>query len=110
MNSRNRGASSGGKPSISAITRTGMCCAYSVAASTSVRSPKESISSWQYARAAGSSRPTALRVNAGSSSLRASWWNGGSEEIGGDPPTGASSGGGRKLLMMMARDEKWSVS
>jgi len=49
-------------------------------------------------------------VNAGSSSLRASWWNGGSDEIGGEPPIGASSRGGRKLLRMIDREEKRSVS
>jgi hypothetical protein len=53
---------------------------------------------------------TAVLVNAGSSSLRASWWKGGSEEIGGVPPTGASSRGGRTLLTMIAREEKRSVS
>jgi hypothetical protein len=68
------------------------------------------MSEWHNALAADSCWPTAVLVNAGSSSLRASWWNGGSEEIGGEPPTGASSRGGRKLLMMIDRDEKRSVS
>ena len=68
------------------------------------------MSEWQNALVAGSCRVTAVLVNAGSSSLRASWWNGGSEEIGGDPPTGASSRGGRRLLRMIAREEKCSVS
>ena len=68
------------------------------------------MSEWQNALVAGSCLATALLVNAGSSSLRASWWNGGSEEIGGEPPTGASSAGGRKLPMMIDRDEKRSVS
>jgi hypothetical protein len=68
------------------------------------------MSEWQSALAAGSSLPTAVLVNAGSSNARASWWNGGSEVIGGEPPIGASSGGGRKLPMMIDRDEKCSVS
>ena len=59
---------------------------------------------------AGSSLLTAVLVNAGSSSLRASWWNGGSEEMGGEPPIGAMSAGGRKLPMMIDREENRSVS
>ena len=95
---------------MSAMTRIGMCCAYSAAASTTSRPSNPSMSEWQNARVAASCLATAVLVNAGSSSLRASWWNGGSEEIGGAPPTGARSGGGRKLLMMIAREEKCSVS
>ena len=95
---------------MSAITRIGMCCAYSAAASTTSRPAKPSSRLSQNARVAASCVPTEARVNAGSSSLRASWWNGGSDEIGGVPPTGAMSWDGRKLLMTMARDEKRSVS
>ncbi len=95
---------------MSAITRMGMCCAYSCAASTTSRPSNPSSSDWQNALVAGSCLPTAVFVNAGSSSLRASWWNGGSEEMGGDPPTGASSRGGRKLLAMIDREEKCPVS
>jgi hypothetical protein len=95
---------------MSAITRTGMCWAYSVAASTTSRPAKASISEWQNARVAGSCLLMADLVNGGSSSLRASWWNGGSEEMGGEPPMGASSSGGRKLLMMIDREENRSVS
>ena len=95
---------------MSAITRIGMYWAYSLAASTTSRSPNASMREWQNALVAGSCLATAALVNAGSSSFRASWWNGGSEEIGGEPPTGASSSGGRKLLMMIAREEKCSVS
>jgi len=69
-----------------------------------------SISEWQNALVAGSCLAISALVNAGSSSLRASWWNGGSEEIGGEPPIGASSRGGRKLLRMIDREEKRSVS
>jgi len=87
-----------------------MCWAYSTAASTSRRSPKASISSWQYARVAGSRVSTAFLVKAGSSNRRASWWNGGSDEIGGDVPTGARSSDGRTLLMTTEREEKESVS
>ena len=68
------------------------------------------MSEWHSALVAGSRLLTAVLVNAGSSSLRASWWNGGSEVIGGEPPTGARSRGGRKLPMMTDRDEKCSVS
>src|SRR5215472_1987180 len=68
------------------------------------------MSEWQKDRVAGSCLLTSVLVNAGSSSLRASWWNGGSEEIGGAPPIGAISRGGRKLLMMIAREENRSVS
>jgi len=68
------------------------------------------MSEWQNTRVAGSCLPTAVLVNAGRSSLRASWWNGGSEEIGGEPPTSANSRGGRKLLRMIDREEKRSVS
>src|SRR5580692_12877436 len=68
------------------------------------------MSEWQKALVAASCLPTAVLVNAGSSSLRACWWNGGSEEIGGEPPIGAMSRGGRKLLMMIDREEKRSVS
>src|SRR3954469_14144951 len=109
-NRANCGPSSGGKPNMSAMTRIGMCWAYSAAASTTSRPAKPSINDSQNARVASSWRPTALLVNAGRRSLRASWWNGGSEEIGGVPPTGAMSRGGRKLLMMMAREENESVS
>ncbi len=112
-NSRNRGPSSGGKPSMSAMTRIGMCCAYSAAASVTSRPSSLSMSSWQNARVGGSCRLIAVLVNAPSSSLRAWWWNGGSlvnapssslrawwwnggsEEIGGEPPIGAMSAGGR---------------
>ena len=109
-NSRNRGPSSGGKPSMSAMTRIGMCCAYSAAASTTSRPSSLSMSSWQNARVAGSCRLIAVLVNAPSSSLRAWWWNGGSEEMGGEPPIGAMSAGGRKLPMMIDREENRSVS
>ena len=78
-----------------------MCCAYSQAASTTSRSLNSSMREWQNARVAGSWRVTAVLVNAGSSSLRASWWNGGSEVMGGAVPAGARSGGGRKLLTMI---------
>jgi phosphoglycerate dehydrogenase-like enzyme len=44
---RKRSASSSGKPSIRAITRTGMCWAYSAAASTTLRSPISAMSSLQ---------------------------------------------------------------
>ena len=104
-------AAIGRKPSMSAITRMGMCCAYSCAASTTSRPSNPSSSDWQNALITGSCLPTAVFVNAGSSSLRASWWNGGSEEMGGDSPAnGASSRGGRKLLRMIDREEKRSVS
>ena len=92
------------------MTRIGMCCAYSVAASTTSRPSNLSMSSWQNARVAGSCRLIAVLVNAPSSSLRACWWNGGSEEIGGEPPIGAMSRGGRKLPMMIDREENRSVS
>src|SRR3954465_12935452 len=106
----------------------GMCWAESCAASTTSLPSNASISSWQNARVAGSSLLTAVLVNAGSSSLRASWWNGGrggeggssrlrgawwnggSEEIGGAVPIGSISLGGRKLLMMIEREVKFSVS
>ena len=95
---------------MSAMTRIGICCAYSAAASTTSRPSKESMSEWQNALVGASRVLTAVFVKAGSSSLRASWWNGGSEVIGGEPPIGASSRGGRKLPMMIDRDEKCSVS
>ena len=68
------------------------------------------MSEWHSSAVAGSCLLTAVLVNPGSSSLRASWWNGGSEVIGGEPPAGARSRGGRKLPAMTAREEKRSVS
>ena len=64
------------------------------------------MSEWHSSIVAGSCLLTAVFVNAGSSSLRASWWNGGSEVIGGEPPAGARSRGGRKLVTRIAREEK----
>src|ERR1700740_970710 len=109
-NSRNCGPSSGGKPSMSAMTRIGMCCAYSIAASTTSRPPNASISPWQNLLVPGSCLAISDLVNAGSRSLRASWWKGGSEEIGGEPPIGADSRGGRKVLRMIDRGGNRAVS
>src|SRR4029077_7081948 len=93
-NARNCGPSSGGKPSMSAMTRIGMCCAYSAAASTASRPSNVSMSSWQNARVAGSCRLIAVLVNAPSSSLRACWWNGGGGGNGGRAPDGGGARGG----------------
>ena len=93
-----------------AITRTGMCWAYSTAASTTSLPSSEDSSEWQNSRVAGSSRSIAFGAKAGSSRRRASWWNGGSDEIGGDTPCGAVSNGGRWLPITTMRDEKRSVS
>ncbi len=79
---------------MSAITRTGMCCAYRSAAST-MSAPEtpsalparpaqiSSSSSRQLSRAAGSHLSISLGANAGSSRRRAPAWNGGSDVIGG---------------------------
>src|SRR3954453_19749462 len=100
-NRANCGPSSGGKPSMSAMTRIGMCWAYSAAASTTSRPATPSTSDSQYARVAGSNRLTAVLVNAGSSSLRASWWNGGGDQIGGGGPAAAGGpGGGGGVLVI----------
>ena len=95
MNVRNRSPSLCGTPSMWAMTRTGMCCAYSSAASTSVRpdATMSSISSRQKARVGSSSGLIAFGENAGSRMRRACSWKGGSEVMGGAKPTGAGMPG-----------------
>ncbi len=93
-----------------AMTRTGMCWAYSSAASTTSRSPIPAMSSLQYARVEASSFSIAWGANAGSSRRRAPWWNGGSDVMGGAIPAGAISMGGRNGDMTTLRDVNRSVS
>ena len=85
MNTRNRSPSSRGSASMSAITRTGMCWAYSVAASTSSRpfSLMAAIRSRHVSRALGSQLSIAFGEKNSSRNFRAIAWNGGSEVIGG---------------------------
>ena len=71
------------------MTRTGMCCAYCVAASATAdaavggSASSSSSSSRQQLTGGRLERAIALGENAGSSSRRAISWNGGSEVIGG---------------------------
>ena len=109
-NRANRGPSSGGKPSMSAMTRIGMCWAYSAAASTTSRPANPSISDSQNARVASSCLLTARLGERRQQQLAGVVVE---RRVRGDrrhPPTGAMSCGGRKLLMMIAREEKCSVS
>ena len=75
-----------------AMTRTGMCWAYSSAASTTSL-PSQLVDQLlgSTPRVDGSSLAMAWGEKIGSSMRRASWWYGGSEEIGGAMPAGASS-------------------
>jgi hypothetical protein len=112
MNRRKISASAAGKPSIFTITRTGMCCAYSSAASKVVWPVVVSSNSLQSSRVYGSSAAIGFGANAGNSNRRANAWNGGSDVMGGATPIGAgrSSGPGRKSLTMTCREVKCSVS
>ena len=94
------------------MTRTGMCRAYSVAASKLARPSVSASSSRHRSRVKGSMAAIALGPKAGSSIPRAMAWNGGSEVIGGDSPMGAgrSSGPGRSSLTTTEREVKCSVS
>jgi len=94
------------------MTRTGMCRAYSVAASKLVWPSVCASSSRQRSRVKGSRAAIALGPKAGSSIPRAMAWKGGSEVIGGDSPMGAgrSSGPGRSSLTTTEREVKCSVS
>ena len=67
----------------SAMTRDGICCAYSTAASARPRSTKRSMSDRQSARVPASCFSTARGANAGSRSRRDQPCSGGSESIGG---------------------------
>ena len=104
-NPRNTSSSSGGNPSMRAITLTGMLWAYCTAASTTdspgTTAPMRSSSSLHSARTSGSHGSIAFGENGGSSSRRAIWWNGGSLVIGGAGPTGAAMPG-RALLTIDA--------
>jgi len=95
-----------------AITRSGMSCAYSTAASNSFLPAIASSSSLHNARVYGSMPLMIFGPNAGNSRRRASWWNGGSEVMGGAIPIGAgrSSSFGRSSLITTERDVKCSVS
>ena len=93
-----------------AMTRTGMCWAYSSAASTDVRSP---IAVDQLV-AVGAGRRLELvdRLGRedGQQEPAGAAWNGGSEEIGGAMPAGASSSGGRNGVTTTLREVNRSVS
>ena len=94
------------------MTRTGMCWAYSVAASKLAWPSVAASSSRHSSRVNGSSGAICLGAKAGSSIPRAMAWKGGSEVIGGDSPMGAgrSSGPGRSSLTTTEREVKCSVS
>jgi hypothetical protein len=94
------------------MTRTGMCWAYSMAASKLARPAVASSSSRHSSRVNGSRASMVLGAKAGSSILRTMAWKGGSEVMGGASPMGAgrSSGPGRRSLTTTERDVKFSVS
>ena len=112
MKRRKLSASSWGKPSNLTMTRTGMCRAYSMAASKLAR---PSVSVEQFAaqgpgeRLEGGDRPG---PEGGQQHPAGHGWKGGSEVIGGDSPIGAgrSSGPGRSSLTTTEREVKCSVS
>ncbi len=88
-----------------AMTRTGISCAYSTAASQVPRAMNLSISSLAIARARGSILFMASGVNGGSSTMRAGRCSGGSEVMG-----GAGTRGGGVSRTITRREEKCSVS
>ena len=94
------------------MTRTGMCRAYSMAASKLARPSVSASSSRHRSRVKGSRAAVALGPKAGSSIPRAMAWKGGSDVIGGDRPIGAgrSSGPGRSSPTTTEREVKCSVS
>ena len=96
-----------------AITLTGMCAAYCVAASTTVVpgsiAPMSS-RRWRHrARTSSSHGSICFGANGGSRRRRARAWNGGSLLIGGAPPIGASASI-VDVLTTTDRLVKWSVS
>jgi hypothetical protein len=87
--SRKISSSSGGKPSIEAMTPGGMNWAYSVPPSTNSRPTIWSRCLLQSARIWGSSAFTGPGAKAGRMTRRAIEWKGGSDVMGGAPPIGA---------------------
>ncbi len=93
-----------------------MCCAYWIAASTTVSpgviSPISSSNLSQSTRISDSHGSITFGANAGRSSRRATAWNGGSLVIGGAPPIGAGNARspGRPTPGTTDRLEKCSVS
>jgi hypothetical protein len=101
----NTSSSSGGMPSIVAISRTGMCLAYSADASQLPWSTKASISDTQSFRMVSSHRATACGVNDGRRSRRKAVCSGGSSWIGGRTTKSPNISLGTEVY----RDEKTSV-